>query len=219
MTVALTDPPPPSDGTSAGLRATDLATGVAVAVAGLTWRSARLGLRLAAPVAGVARRTLLPAPSTSQRWPQPALLRVAARGREERAAAAAALLRAKRVLVPRAFDLVLDEIDLNRLVVDRIDLDGIVSQVDIEAVIDRVDLIDLARYIIEGVDLPEIIRDSTGSMASEGIRGVRMQSMEADERVSRLIDRVLLRRQGRRVDEVVAPAPSPMPLPNGEGPA
>jgi hypothetical protein len=56
------------------------------------------------------------------------------------------------------------------------------------------DLIALANEIIEGVDLPEIIRDSTGSMASETVKGVRMQGIGADQAVDRAIDRLLLRR-------------------------
>jgi hypothetical protein len=55
------------------------------------------------------------------------------------------------------------------------------------------DLIALANEIIDGVDLPEIIRESTGSMASETVQGVRMQSIGADQAVSRAVDRLLLR--------------------------
>jgi hypothetical protein len=96
-------------------------------------------------------------------------------------------------------DRIVDRIPIDH-VLARIDVDEVAAELDVDAVLDRVDLIGMARYIIDGVDLPEIIRESTGSMASEGLRGVRMQSIDADERVSRLVDRVLLRRHGRRTD-------------------
>ena len=64
----------------------------------------------------------------------------------------------------------------------------------VDAVLDQMDLIALANEIIDGVDLPEIIRDSTGSMASETVQGVRMQGIGADQAVGRAVDRLLLRR-------------------------
>ena len=88
--------------------------------------------------------------------------------------------------------LVLDRLDLTAIVLERVDL-GVL----IQAVLDRVDLIGLADEIIEGVDLPQIIRESTGSMASETVQGARMQGIAADEAVSRVVDRLLLRRRNR----------------------
>ena len=102
-------------------------------------------------------------------------------------------------------------------VADRIDLDEAARRLDIEAVLDRLDLtetvlqrVDLAAVagavltqvdvpaVVEGIldeiDLPEIIRESTGTMASDTVRGVRMQGVSADETVSRVVDRLLLRR-------------------------
>ena len=49
--------------------------------------------------------------------------------------------------------------------------------------------------------LPEpgskIIRESTGSVASEGLREVRLQSFEADQALGRFVDRILQRKAGR----------------------
>ena len=64
---------------------------------------------------------------------------------------------------------------------------------DIDAIIARIDILGLAEYVVEGIDLPGIIRSSTGSMASEGIREVRRQGISADERVAHLVDRLLRR--------------------------
>jgi hypothetical protein len=84
---------------------------------------------------------------------------------------------------------VLDRMDLTSTVLERVDLVKVV-----DAVLDQMDLIALANEIIDGVDLPEIIRDSTGSMASETVKGVRMQGIGADQAVDRALDRLLLRR-------------------------
>jgi hypothetical protein len=96
-------------------------------------------------------------------------------------------------------DAVADRIDLDRIV-ERLDLDKIVARVDVDAVIDRVDLVAIAEQVIADIDLPEIIRESSGSMASEVVRDVRVQSIEADERVAHIIDRLLRRRRVRETD-------------------
>jgi hypothetical protein len=93
-------------------------------------------------------------------------------------------------------DAAVSRVDMDAIAA-RIDLDAAVSRVDVDAIAARIDLVALARYVIDEIDLPEIIRESTGSMASETVLGVRMQSMYADERVNRVIDRMLLRRHAR----------------------
>ena len=105
---------------------------------------------------------------------------------------------------------VLDRLDLTELVMSRVDLDRIARTLDLTALAERIDLIGLAEQVIVGIDLPQIIRDSTGSVASEGIAGVRMQGMEADQALAHLVDR-LLRRRTRR--------PPPEAGPNGQLPA
>jgi hypothetical protein len=94
-------------------------------------------------------------------------------------------------------DAVVARLDLTRIVRDRVDLDALVASVDLDAVIERIDLVGLAEDVIAEVDLPEIIRESTGSVASETVRGVRMQSISGDQAIGRAVDRLRLRR-GRR---------------------
>ena len=94
----------------------------------------------------------------------------------------------------------LDGLDLTQLVIDRVDIDALVAEADIEAVIDRVPIIPLANYVIDEIDLPQIIRDSTGGIATDAMGAVRVQGMGADQFVGRLADRVLLRRRQRKVD-------------------
>ena len=122
--------------------------------------------------------------------------------------------------VARRLDMeaVLDRLDLTAIVLDRVDLDTLVT-----AILGRVDLVKLTEDVIEAVNLPEIIRESTGSMASDTVRGARMRGIAADEAVGRVMDRMLPRRSrrvsvsteaglpaGRGVaDEVTSPDDSP----------
>ena len=58
-------------------------------------------------------------------------------------------------------------------------------------VLDQLDLAAVARDVINEVDLPEIIRVSTGSVASESVRDVRIQAIDADQVIASWFDRVL----------------------------
>ena len=109
-----------------------------------------------------------------------------------------------RVATRLDLNAVLDRIDLNAIVRDRVNIDGIVRAVDIDAVaarldldavIERLDLPVLAQDVIDEIDLPLIIRESSGSMASEAVRGVRMHSIDADEAVHRVLNRILRHRR------------------------
>ena len=94
-------------------------------------------------------------------------------------------------LTPRS----IDRVDLDA-VVATVDLDAAVARVDLDAVIDRIDVIGIVEEVLDVIDLPAIIRDSTGSMASETVRGARMTSITADDAISRAVDRALFRRAG-----------------------
>ncbi|HEX5119931.1 MAG TPA: hypothetical protein VFW65_32495 [Pseudonocardiaceae bacterium] len=107
-------------------------------------------------------------------------------------------------------DAIVDRLDLDA-VVGRVDLDGVarridldavaecldldrlVSRVDVAAVVARIDLVGLAEEVIAAIDLPEILRQSSGAVASEAIRGVRTGGVRADDAVAGFVDRVLRR--------------------------
>jgi hypothetical protein len=91
----------------------------------------------------------------------------------------------------------LDRVDVTALVRDNVDLDALVATVDVDAIADRLDLLGLAAFIIDGIDLPAIIRESTGGITSDALRSARLRSYGADETVARAIDRVLLRHRAR----------------------
>ena len=105
-------------------------------------------------------------------------------------------------------DAVLSQVDIDAIarridldaIVEGIDIDAIVGRVDVDAIVQRLDLVGLAEEVVNGIDLPEIIRESTGSMASEVVRDARMQSIDADVAIARLVDRIIRRRRTRRTD-------------------
>src|SRR5215218_4867113 len=66
-------------------------------------------------------------------------------------------------------DAIAKRIDVDAIV-ERIDIDNVVSRVDVDAIVRRLDLVGIAEEIVNGIDLPEIIRQSTGSMASDVVR-------------------------------------------------
>jgi hypothetical protein len=191
----------------------DAAIGLIVGVTGIAATTVRRAIPAVRPVAGVIMRP----PLVPDSWqPRSWLEALAAEGRVRRAQA----LPVSEPALPAVVDAVLDRIDLTDVVLERValgpivdqimaeidldaivarvDIDAIAARLDIDAVIDRIDLATIAREVIDDVDLPQIIRDSTGAMTSEAVIGVRMQGIEADERVGRIIDKILLRRAERK---------------------
>ena len=51
-------------------------------------------------------------------------------------------------------------LDLDRIAA-RLDVDAVAARLDIDRVMARVDLIGLAEFVVDGIDLPRIIREST----------------------------------------------------------
>jgi hypothetical protein len=93
-------------------------------------------------------------------------------------------------------DAIVQRINMDAIVA-RIDLDAIVASVDIDAILGRVDLPGLTEQVIDEVDLGEIIRESSSTMASETVDALRVQGMRVDGLVSRIVDRIL-QREGER---------------------
>jgi hypothetical protein len=174
-----------------------------------------LGARLAPPLSAAAR----PAAALAGRplavaWRRLDLDGWAARGLAEQRRNQQAAAEATSRLVGAIVAAVLDEVDLNG-VVARVDLDAIAARIDLDAIAARIDLnaiaaridlnaivasLDLAgltEQVIDEVDLGEIIRESSGSMATETVDALRVQGMRGDQLVSRLVDRVLLRKGER----------------------
>ena len=97
-------------------------------------------------------------------------------------------------------DAVLARVDPDA-VAKRLDVEAVVARVDVNATVGRLDLTEIALQVINAIDLPEILRESTGPAASEVVRGIRVEGAQADDAVSRVVDR-LLRRERRRGSEL-----------------
>lgn len=213
---------------SSGTRSTslDAALGASWQVLSLTGRSASTLSRLAAPMTRVVvDPPFVPHQLRMGTW----IERSAAHWRQRQPTAEAAAAVVRDTLVVATVDTALEPVDLTELVIDQVDLCRVVeaalteldltqivlTDVDLErvanAVLDQIDLdqvalqrmdtLAIASYVIDGIDLPGIIRESTGSVASETVRSVRMQSVEADEFVQRTVDRFRLLRKNRDRDE------------------
>ena len=92
-------------------------------------------------------------------------------------------------------DAIAERLDVNR-VADRLDTGRVVARTDLVAIVDRLDLATIAEEVIDEIDLPRLVRESSGIMANETVQTVRVQGMNADRLVSRVVDRVL-RREAR----------------------
>ena len=92
---------------------------------------------------------------------------------------------------------VLDRVDVNEAA-DRIDIDRVIARTDLASIVDRLDLGAIAQEVIEDVDLPRVIRESSGAMAGETVQTARIQGMHADRLVARIVDSVL-RREAREL--------------------
>jgi hypothetical protein len=93
-------------------------------------------------------------------------------------------------------DRIIEQLDMDRII-ERVDVDRIAARLDVDSVLARTDVVGLAREVIQELDVPEMIRESSGTLAAESIEVLRMQGMEADRLVARLIDGLLRRRNGR----------------------
>lgn len=106
-------------------------------------------------------------------------------------------------------DAIVDRVDMERILA-RVDVDAIAARLDVDAFVARLDLVGLAEVVVDGIDLPGIIRESSGAVASDTVRSVRMQSLEADEAVARAASRWLPHRHAAD-DAAALPAPRERP--------
>ena len=99
----------------------------------------------------------------------------------------------------------IDEVDVEALVarvpvdeiVARIDLNRVLATVDVDELVGRVDIAAVAREALEGIDIGEIVQESTAGIATDTMEAVRVQAMTADDLLARIVDR-LLGRHGPR---------------------
>lgn len=193
------------------LAAADVAIGIGGGAVGFARSMFRLGRPLLdaaiSPVTWAARTAAPVTDRAGQAWPQPWLRETAARGRQDREALTSAVVRLVLTRVPGLTTALLNQLDLTAVVAERVDVNAVAAQVDVDAIARRVDVVAIldrmdpdavTRYLVEELDLPAIISSSTGSIMSDALHDVRMQSISADERLNRAVDAMLLRRGPRR---------------------
>ena len=196
---------------------------VTLGLAGMTVGAAVVAVRTAHRVTAPVTRLLWRPPLLPRSLHPATILEEAARtGRAEQVALRRRFEVLLDAWAPVLVEAGVERIDLTRLVREHVDLDALVASVDLDAAVARVDLdaiaatldvdavvaradldrviarIDIVRIVeevLDAIDLPAIIRDSTGSMASETVRGVRMTGVSADDALSRVVDRALFRRR------------------------
>ncbi len=87
--------------------------------------------------------------------------------------------------VPPVLDAALDRIDLTQVIIDHVSVPRIVDAMDVDAVLDAADVASIAANVVDDIDLPGLIRVSTGALASDTVIEIRRQSASADDVVSR----------------------------------
>ena len=93
-------------------------------------------------------------------------------------------------------DAIVAGVDIDQ-VVSRVDVQAVADRIDLQALVERLDLAAIANEVIEEIDLTGIIQEAVGSMTNETVGGIRVQSMNADRAISRVVERVLGRAGGR----------------------
>jgi hypothetical protein len=143
----------------------------------------------------------------ASRWVRSAVILVTEPPFVPRALWPATMAKAVADRIPGAVDAVLDRVDITQVIIDHVSVPRIVDSIDIDEVIDKLDVSSMAAKVIDDIDLPDLIRDSTGAMASEGVVAVRLQSASADDMIDRMVGRLI---PGRR------PAPRDAAAHDGE---
>jgi hypothetical protein len=215
-------------GRSALLLAADLAVGAASQATHLAQRVSATGLN-ASLAAGRLVSALPGANGAGQ------LLTIATRplvdsGRETRTRVRSAAQTSTQRLLEAVAPGLIDTLDIDALVrrididrlVRRIEIDDLVGRIDIDALMQRIDLdavvarIDVNRVVeridvdavVEQTELGTVVARSTSGFASEALDAARTQAADVDTRVSRVVNRML----GRKESEV----PTGPPLLAGE---
>ena len=139
-------------------------------------RSAEVARTAARPA--IVQRALRPVEDALWRWNE-----VARREQARNQAQASALI---PVIVQQATENVIAQLDFVRIV-QQVPVNDIVASLDVEAIVAR-------------VDLGGVIRESTANLTMETVDAVRSQGISLDQWTSRVVDKMLFRKQPRNVE-------------------
>jgi len=109
-------------------------------------------------------------------------------------------------VVPPVVNAVVSRVNLTEIVVQHVDINAIVARADINPILDRIPMTEIADYVIEEIDLPGLVRESTGGVADDLLGILRFQAITTDNFVSGIVDRVLFRSKVRSADTDVSSA-------------
>ncbi|MBB3036399.1 hypothetical protein [Hoyosella altamirensis] len=107
-----------------------------------------------------------------------------------------------RIAVREIVAIALSGVDLTEVVCEHLDIDAVVARVDLDRIVNRLDLDGIIesvqiepilRRVLSELDIPEIVRESTGSLSSGAVWDVRSQGVRADDAVAGFIGRLLHR--------------------------
>lgn len=96
------------------------------------------------------------------------------------------------ILEALPLDSVLERVDVDALI-GRVNVDNILERVDMDALMSRLDIAPVAQKVLDTVDIGAIVRESTGSVTGDVVDVARIQTMQLDSIVERIVDTLLLR--------------------------
>jgi hypothetical protein len=104
-------------------------------------------------------------------------------------------------VVSPAVDGILSGIDITKLVLDHVSIPRLIEGIDVDEVLAELNLSDMARQVVDDIDLPDMIRTSSSALGTDAVIGLRLHTASADDVIERAIGRVVRRRKA-------APPPS-----------
>jgi len=99
-------------------------------------------------------------------------------------------------LISAVLDVVVDVLP-SEAILARVDVDALVQRVDVNALVQRVDLPRIVTQVLEGIELGDLIADSTTNIATNARDSARVQAIRADGGLAALVDRILRRQRER----------------------
>lgn len=106
-------------------------------------------------------------------------------------------------VVPVAVNAVVSRVDLTEIVVQHVDVNAIVARANIVPILDRIPMVEIADYVMAEIDLPSLVRESTGGVADDILDLLRFQAISTDNFISSVVDKVLFRGKTPSLQEVV----------------
>jgi hypothetical protein len=96
-------------------------------------------------------------------------------------------------VVPITVNAVISRVNITEIVIQHVDINAIVARANIDPILDRIPMAEIADYVIEEIDLPALVRESTGGVADNILGLLRFQAIETDNFISSVVDKVLFR--------------------------